>query len=221
MHRRQYLSLASAGVIGALAGCGGSSGSDRSTDSQSIDDHPALAGLESLPSQGTLDGHIVLAFEDPSCSRCKAFHDNTVPQLRSNIVEPGNGAFVFRSYPVVYPWGKPASQALASTYVRSSGAFWSLLGHYFGNQRQFNTDNVFDRTETFLNDATDLNGTAVIEDARNKANDDAVQANIAAAEDAGLGQTTPVVLLFRDGEFATMANGSVSYDLISETLEGN
>ena len=218
MHRRRVLTLAGAGVVGSLAGCGGSGGSN---GGQSIDDHPAAAGLDGLPRRGDLGGHVVLAFEDPSCSRCAAFHENTVPQIQSNIVDQGAGAYVLRTYPVVYPWGEPATQALESTYARSDDGFWALLDHYFTEQPQFTTDNVLDRTEAFLNDSTDVDGTAVAEDAANEADVDAVQADLAAAEAAGLGRTTPVVLLFRDGEFATKANGSVSYDLISETLGVN
>ena len=216
MNRRRVLTLAGAGIVGSLAGCGGS---DASGDGQSIDDHPAAAGLDSLPRQGELGGHVVLAFEDPSCSRCAAFHENTVPEIQSNIVDSGAGAYVLRTYPVVYPWGEPATQALESTFARDSDAFWSLLDHYFTTRDQFTSDNVLDRTETFLDESTDLDAAAIVTDAREKAHDDAVQANITAAEDAGLGQTTPVVLLFRDGEFVTKANGSVSYDLIAETLE--
>jgi protein-disulfide isomerase len=174
--------------------------------------------LDSLPRRGPLDGHAVLTFEDPSCPRCRAFHEDVVPEIRSNIVDPGEGAYVFRAYPVVYPWGEPATQALASTHARSAPAFWSLLGHYFADQSGFDADNVLDRTEAFLDAETDLDAAAVVADAENEAHDEAVQATLDAAADAEIGQTTPTVLLFRDGEYVTSAKGSVSYDLIAETL---
>lgn len=219
MDRRRFVTLAGAGVVGSLAGCGGGGGSDGG-GGQSIEDHPAAAGLESQPRLGELGGHVVLAFEDPSCDLCGRFHENTVPEIESNIVEPGLGAYVVRTYPIIYPWGEPATQALESTYARSEDAFWSLFGHYFAAQDQFDTDNVLDLTATYLNDSTAVDGDAVVTDAENGTHDDAVQADIAAAEDADLPQQTPIVLLFRDGEFLTTANGSVSYDLIAETLEG-
>ena len=215
MNRRRVLALAGAGIVGSLAGCGGGSGGK---SGKPVEEHPAAASLDGLPRQGNLGGHVVLAFEDPSCSRCAAFHENTVPRIRSNIVDEGVGAYVFRTYPVVYQWGKPATQALEATYAHNGGAFWALLDHHFTEQSQFDTDNVLGRTETFLNQSTDLDGSAVVEDARNEVHDDAVRANVSAAEDAGLGRTTPVVLLFRDGEFVQKANGSVSYDLVSEAL---
>ena len=222
MHRRRYLTLASAGVVSSLAGCGGRGSTDASETSgdsgRSIDDHPAATNLEVQPRQGTLGGNVVLAFEDPSCSQCRRFHENAVPNIHSNIVEAGAGAFVVRTYPVIYPWGKPATQALESTLARNEEAFWALFDHYFATQGQFTSNNVFDRTEQFLAETPDLDGTAVVDDARNKVHDDAVQTDIAAAENADLPQQTPIVLLFRDGQFITRANGSVSYDLIANAL---
>ena len=93
MHRRRYLTLASAGVVSSLAGCGGRGSTDASETSgdsgRSIDDHPAATNLEVQPRQGTLGGNVVLAFEDPSCSQCRRFHENAVPNIHSNIVEAG------------------------------------------------------------------------------------------------------------------------------------
>jgi len=217
MDRRRYLALAGAGVVGALAGCGASGGSG--SGGQSIDDHPAAAGLEDQPRRGELGGHVVLAFEDPSCPTCRNFHQQTLPDIESNIVEPGLGAYVVRTYPIIYPWGEPATQALESTYARGESAFWSLFGHYFEAQEEFDSENVLDRTTSFLNESTDLDGDAVRTDAENRAHDDAVQADITAAENADLPQQTPILVLFRDGEFVTTANGSVSYDLIAGALE--
>jgi len=217
MQRRRFLALAGTGAVGSLAGCGGSGGSGGG-GGQSLREHPAAAGLDALPRRGPLDGHVVLTFEDPSCPRCRAFHEDVVPAIQSNIVDPGEGAYVLRTYPVVYPWGEPATQALASTHARSDSAFWSLLDHYFSNQGQFDADNVLARTETFLDSRTDLDGAAVVADARDEAHGEAVQGNLDAASAADLGRTTPTVLLFRDGQYVTSANGSVSYDLIAETL---
>ncbi|TKX73635.1 disulfide bond formation protein DsbA [Halorubrum sp. GN11_10-6_MGM] len=218
MNRRRVLALAGTAAVGSLAGCAGGSDGSGDESGQSLREHPAAAGLDGLPRRGPLDGHAILTFEDPSCTRCRAFHEEVVPQIRSNVVDPGEGAYVLRTYPVVYPWGEPATQALASTHARSDPAFWSLLDHFFATQEQFDADNVLDRTESFLDAETDLDGGAVVADAANEAHDEAVRNNLDAADAAGLGRTTPVVLLFRDGEYVTSANGSVSYDLIAETL---
>ncbi|MDS0220644.1 DsbA family protein [Haloarcula sp. S1AR25-5A] len=213
MNRRRFLTLSGVGVVGAVAGCSGDTDS-----SESVDTHPAAADLEAQPRRGELGGHVILAFEDPSCPTCRRFHENTVPDIRENIVDTGKGAYVVRTYPVIYPWGEPATQALESTFARDSAAFWALFEHYFAEQPSFDPDNVLERTATFLTEETDLDGEAVASDARNRVHDDAVQADIQAAENAGLGETTPIILLFDDGEFVTKVNGSVSYDLIAEAL---
>lgn len=222
MHRRQYLTLAAASVVSSLAGCSRRNSADASETSgdggRSIEDHPAATNIEAQPRQGTLGENVVLAFEDPSCSQCRRFHENAIPKINSNIVDTGVGAFVVRTYPIIYPWGEPATQALESTLTRTEEAFWALFDHYFATQGQFTRNNVFDRTEQFLAESTELDATAVTEDARNKVHGDAVQADIAAAENADLPQQTPIVLLFRDGQFITQANGSVSYDLIANAL---
>jgi hypothetical protein len=183
-----------------------------------VADHPAATGIRDQPRKGSFGGHVILTFEDPSCVRCAAFEKNTAPKIESKLVDTGKAAFVFRNYPVVYPWGEPATQALEATYARDEDAVWELADHYFTTRGQFSMDNVYSRTQSFLDSETDLDAEAVVDDARNEAYDDAVQADIDAAEAAELGATTPIVVLFRDGEFATTATGSVSYTLIANAL---
>lgn len=235
MRRRQLLSAVGAGVVGGLAGCAGvDSGptpEDGDTpsrpDSSPVPDHPATVGLEDQPLKGELGGDLVVAFEDPSCPRCRAFEEETVPKIESNLVETGKAAYAFRGYPVVYPWGKPAAHALEATFVRSESAHWELLAHYFDSQPDsplggggsgISADNVVERTAQFLNSETDVDGDTVAEDTRNDAYKDAVQADLAAGMSADVGQTTPTILLFRDGAYLTRASGSVSYELIATAL---
>ena len=213
MNRRRFLTLSGVGVVGAVAGC-----SSEADSVESVDNHPAATDLDAQPRRGDLGDHVVLAFEDPSCPTCRRFHENTLPKIRENIVDAGKGAYVVRTYPVIYPWGEPATQALEATFARDGEAYWALFEHYFAEQSSFDSDNVLERTATFLTEETAVDGEAVASDARNKAHDDAVQADIRAAENAGLGETTPILLLFNDGEFVTKVNGSVSYDLIAEAL---
>jgi protein-disulfide isomerase len=243
MQRRRFLAVAGLGTALGTAGCIGSLGSDSGegttdaperTDSTGDDDgeatddgssgarpgldHPSAADLAAQPRLGEFGGHVVVAFEDPSCPRCAAFEQRTVPEVREKLVEPGKAAFVFRNYPVVYPWGEPASHALEATFARDEGAFWSLAEHYFTRQSTFSTDNVLGKTEAFLDDETGLDGGAVREDTENEAYADAVETDLEAGRDAEIGRTTPVVLLFRDGEYVTQASGSVSYDVIASAL---
>lgn len=240
--RREILTLGAAGLLG-LAGCLGGVSSDGSagggdaggsddggtgsgttngeSSSQSLADHPAAANLDAQPSLGPdpFDAPAtIIAFEDPSCTRCRAFEQNVVPKLQSDI-ESGTLSFVVRTYPVIYPWGKPAVQALEATYARDEDAFWGLFHHYFETQPEFSTDNVLDRTATWLAANTDLDADAVVADAEAKKFDDAVQADLTAGDEAGANGITPSLFLFRDGTYRTVARGSVSYDVIAGTLE--
>ncbi len=190
---------------------------DTSGGAVSLPDHPIATELAAQPRYGGLDGHLIVAFEDPSCPRCGAFHSQVVPEVRDKLVEPGKAAFVFRNYPVVYAWGGPATQALEATFARDESAFWGLLDYYYRNQSRLSVDTVSRLTESFLA-GTGVDETAVVADAENKTYDDAVQTDLDAAEAGGVGRTTPAVALFRDGGFVTTANGSVSYDLIANTL---
>ncbi|SDZ82946.1 Thioredoxin [Haloplanus vescus] len=221
---RRGLLAGGVGVVGA--GCVGGRGSDGGSDGtgddpSTLDTHPVGEALAAQPRLGpdpaTATATIV-AFEDPSCPRCAAFEETTVPKIRRELVDPGEAAFVVRTAPLVYPWGEPAIHALEATYARDADAFWSLLGHYFERQDAFDTENVLDRTETFLDEQTGVDAAAVVADAESGAMDEAVQTDVSAAEAADV-SGTPTVFLFRDGEYRTRATGSVSFDFVTQALE--
>jgi protein-disulfide isomerase len=222
--RRRVLAVG-AGVLGT--GClggtrsgEGAGGDDAGDGAPTLAEHPAGGDLSAQPRRGPAPGTAtatIVAFEDPSCPRCAAFERSTVPKLRENLVDPGRATFVLRTVPIVYPWGGPAIQALEATYARDEAATWTLLAHYFDDQDAFDNENVLDRTRSFLDAETDLDGAAVVADAEAKAYDDAVQLDLAAGEAADV-SGTPTVFLFRDGRYRTRASGSVSYDLIERAL---
>lgn len=223
------IGLGFAGCVGGASGGGDAnggsgpstaSGSGGSDDGQALASHPAGRSIGAQPRLGpdpASASAVIVAFEDPSCPRCAAFERETVPKIRSQLVDTGEGTFVARSFPVVYEWGKPATQALESTFVRDEAAFWSLANFYFENQSRFDVENVLPETESFLAAETDLDAAGVVADAGDARHDAAVQADLAAGRDAGA-SATPTVFLFRDGQYVTKAAGSVSYDLIASAL---
>lgn len=265
---RRHL-LAAGGTVGlsGLAGCVGGLQSDESTEAKTdsnttgpnttdpaLGGHPAAKGVRDQPRLGpppTEAEGVVIAFEDPSCPRCAAFETGTVPKLRNRLGD--RVSFVLRTYPVVYPWGKPATQAIEAAFAHEMDAAttqaaasaststptsagtttpesvpygvrqgsvdtWALVRHYFEKQNQFDEVNVLAKTRTFLADKTGLDADAVVADAKAEEYDDAVQADLSAGEAAGVGQTTPTVFLFRDGEFQTSAKGSISFQVIEAAL---
>jgi protein-disulfide isomerase len=227
--RRRFLATGAAGLaVSALAGCLGVGGSNTDgNDGTPIAEHAAATAVAAQPSRGPdpLEAPATLiAFEDPSCARCRAFEENVVPELNAHI-EAGTLALVARTYPVVYPWGEPATQALEATYARveegvaPAATVWGLLDHYFADQDAFSEGTVLSRTEAWLGENTDLDAAAVVADAEAKKFDDAVQTDLDAGDAAGAGGTTPSLFMFRDGEYRTKAQGSVSYDVVAGALE--
>jgi protein-disulfide isomerase len=257
VNRRGYLGAVAGGaaaLTGCLgnsgetgpSGDGGGSGSDGRGETDATDgtaggsggatpagtpvrDHPAAAGLDDQPRLGELgdDRHVLIAFEDPSCTRCRAFERDVLPRITGDLVDPGKAAFVYRNYPVVYAWGKPAVQALEATFARDEGAFWSLKDYYFANQDRFGRGGIgsgsggedpLEGARRHLAAETELDADAVVADAEAKTYDDAVQADLDAGKAAGAGATTPTVFLFRNGRYLTRTSGTVSYDLIAASL---
>ena len=237
MDRRRFLGLAGLATAMAVAGCGGdgSSGSDpdgnggSTGDGPSVGirtptnptpeiDHPATAELAAQPVRGEFTGKMIVAFEDPSCPTCRRFHEEVYPELESNLIEPGKIAYVLRPYPVIYPWGEPACQALDATFQRDAPSGWALLDHYFDRQGSFGDDTVLSRTASYLDSETSVEGSAVVDAVESGASDAAVQADLDAGRDAGLGSRTPVFAMFRDGEFLTSAAGAVSYNTLATVL---
>ena len=221
LSRRSAVAAVGAAGLGGLAGCvGGGSGDSDGNGGTPIGDHPAAAGLAEQPSLGRDDAPAtVVVFEDPSCPTCRDFEENAGERLRAGPVADGDLRFVSRVYPVVYPWGKPAVQALEAVYARegAEAVYWDLLAHYFATQTEFDTDGVLDRTESWLGSNTDLDAGAVVADADAERYDDAVGADLDAGEAAGADRT-PTLFLFRDGSYVTRAAGSVSYETVASAL---
>ena len=201
-------------------GDGGSGGGD---DGNALANHPAAAGLDAQPRLGPAPAEakaVIVAFEDPSCPRCRNFEQNTAPEIKSKLVDTGDAAFVFRGYPIVYDWGKPAVRALEATYAESADAHWQLVSHYFDQQRDYRSagrDRVYPRTAEFLNANTDLDGDAVVSAAGNGDFESAVQTDLDAGDAASI-RATPTVVLFRDGQYRTEFSGSVDFQRVRTAL---
>jgi protein-disulfide isomerase len=183
--------------------------------------HASAEGIEGQPVLGDVAAAptTVIAFEDPSCPTCASFERRTGSRIREELVPAGQTAFVMRTIPVIYPWGQTAVPALEATFARDAGAFWSLLDYYFGTQGSFNQDNVLERTQEFLQSATEVDVDGVVADVESGAVDGAIETDLAAAEAAGVRNSgTPTIFMFRDGEFLTQASGPVSYDVVTRVL---
>lgn len=213
-------------MVTLLGGClSGDSETDSSSGaetsgSQSVNSHPAAANITAQPQLGSLDTahHTIIAFKDPSCPRCRAFKQSTLPEIKSKLISPNKAAYVLRNYPVMQAWGEPATQALEATFDRSEPVYWELERYYYTVQDELTMDNILEKTHAFLDANTDLTASDVISDIETDAYTDAISDDKAAGEEANIGSTTPGVLLFREDEYVTTVTGSVSYDLIATAL---
>jgi protein-disulfide isomerase len=212
-NRREFLGA----VVGltALAGCSGGGSAETS-----FADHPASTGIDAQPSLGATPGEgegTVVAFEDPSCPTCARFETATFPKLKAELLDTGRASFVFRGIPIIYEWGEPATMALEATYDRSASAFWALKTHYYTAQGTFDTDTVLSNTESFLAENTDVDAAGVVDDAETTAYQDAVDADLAVADELGVGGT-PTFYVFDSGTFSTEITGAIGYDSLAGAM---
>ena len=212
MKRRTFLG---ASAVTVLAGCLGGSDFDRA-------DHPATQTLTDLPWLGesptNADG-LIVAFEDPSCSTCRRFHETTFLDLRRELLETGDASFVYHPYPIVLAWGEVASRALLATTDRDRAAGWELIDWYYRNQDRLTTENVVASTREFLDDETVVDGGSIVDAVESGGYAAAVDARRAAGDEAGA-TTTPTFYLFRDDEFVTEFTGVQDVSVFVSSLEG-
>lgn len=234
MNRRTRRGFLSTGLLAGIAGCLGTGGDGTDSPSSSSTatptlvressdvrfDHSSATGINDQPTLGDRGWQgVIVAFEDPSCPTCRRFNQNTLPQIRSDLVATGDVAYVLRGYPVVYEWGGPATQALEATFDRDPRAMWDLKDRYFDTQDSFSTDTVRQRTRQFLNGNTDVDGDAVVADVESDAYAEAVQTDFDAGQAAGA-SGTPTFYLFRDGEYQTTVSGAQDFTVFENVLVG-
>jgi protein-disulfide isomerase len=144
-----------------------------------------------------------------TCPHCATFHEETLPKLKENFIEPGKVKLVFRHYPL----DKRALRAALLTECFEGERFFTVLGILFKQQESWaraqNPDEHFrklggmaglgaDKIESCLNDG----------DTR----DAILQTQLKAREQAGI-RSTPSFIV--DGE--TVA-GNPGYEALAEKL---
>jgi len=160
--RRRVLQLSASAVAAAVAGCaqlgttpdddGGDDADDTDpTDTTDPGDGTTAGGgtptarAEKLspedlspPVAGADDASVtVTVFEDLRCPHCRDFHDEVVPQLRSEYVDAGDVKMVHRDFPVVNQWS--VLYALGGRSVQAQvndEGFFSYLDTVFARQAE-------------------------------------------------------------------------------------
>lgn len=198
----------------------GSNGGGSSDSTSGVDTHAAATALDDQPVLGpspTEAGGVIIEFADPSCPGCARFEEKTFPEIKSELVEPGRVAFIYREYPNVAPWGESASQALEGTYELDEEAFWGLKSFFYSNTDSLSNDNVLEKTEGYLKANTTVDASAVVEGVRNDEFAGQVEQDVEAGNEAGV-SGTPSFFLFRSGSFVTSIQGPQDYSVFKNAL---
>lgn len=190
------------------------------TNTPSPPDHPSASGIFDEPRRGpqpfSSDATLIV-FEDPSCPNCVNFEQKTYPKLKRKYSDTGKLSIVFRTIPVIQPWGTQATYALESAYARHESAYWKLKSYYFDNQDQFSTNNIVSKTKDFVNQTTRVKGQDVVHDIHSKSQKRHVKEDLAVAKKAGI-RGTPTSYAFRSDNYVTEIVGRQSYSVFENIL---
>lgn len=106
----------------------------------------------------------VLVYEDYGCPHCKTFEEKIFPQLLRDYIEPQQITYEHHDFPVpVTQMSLPTASAARSVQHRSGvRQFWEFKQRVFANQDQLGWDLI----GNIANDLG-LDGSAIVEDARN------------------------------------------------------
>lgn len=219
MKRRELLGSIGVAASAVVSGCSGLDSSS-GQQGQQLEAHPASTGLGSQPVFGTprkeTDATII-AFEDPSCSRCAAFNTQVFPELKERHLDAGTATFVYRNVPIVYPWGEVAAPILESAYAESEEAFRTLKNDYYASQDKYRSGDVIEESRAVL-EATPADAETVIENRDSDAVSAAVQTDLDAGDESGV-TSTPTFFLFKQGKFVTRINGAEPLRVFENTLD--
>ena len=205
VRRRQFLAASAGAALVGTAGClraasdAGQRPLAENPVGQDLDDQPRLG-----PHHDETDITLV-SFGNPNCGNCADFHAGTLAEIESEWVESGEATLYARTTTVT-SWTESAVHALEEARRRAEPAYWTLKGEYYAHQTDLTTDNVVDRTRSFLAESdVSVDADAVAGAARETPHTDAIAADERAANAASgsIGFPTPTTYLFEDGEFVT------------------
>lgn len=75
----------------------------------------------------------IVEFASLTCPHCRQFHEQTLPKLKENWIEPGKAKLVYRHYPL----DRPALRGAMVANCFEGDRFFAVLGMMFENQGQW------------------------------------------------------------------------------------
>lgn len=207
MRRRRVLaSIAGAARLAGSASLAGCLGGGGSSGDGNLDDHPASRTLEGQPYLGDPPREaekLIVGFEDPTCPNCQRFHASTLPDLKSDVIEPNSASFVYRPFRYTNrAWATDAIHAVLEATGRDRLAAWDLLDFYYENTYSLSGGSWADETRSFLQAETDLDVEAILTAADERAHQDVLETAEDDGDAAGV-NSTPTFHLFENGGHVT------------------
>ena len=203
--RRRFLAASGVGAVSAVgtAGCLGLGGSGGETT--------ATAVPETLPPPTRGDGDVTMTvYADFACPACRTFHDDFVPPLESEYIDPGIVTYEHRDFPLEMHAPRSFDAANAARAVQNATddeTFFAYVDSLFGNQRRLSAD-VYQS----LAGEVDADGEQVRAAAEDRIYRRTVSRDLDAGDEAGV-RGTPTV--FVDGQ----APAELSLEAIREAIE--
>lgn len=180
-----------------------------------------MSEMEGLPMRGNEDAPVtIVEFSDFQCPYC-ARAAGTVKTLLAQRADDVN--LVYVHYPLPnHPWARPAAVASECAAQQSDEAFWLLHDQYFEQQSDLDTENVVDRSRTWLADSGVDVGVwdTCVADTSSPAHTEAVAAvdrGVALAQEVGVSGTPHFVI---NGRALSGARPAADFErLIDESLQ--
>ena len=91
-------------AVACLAACGSKSPASPSSSSPPVDPGVTLPSLDSMMADKTMGSSAapitMIEYSSLSCSHCADFHSQTLPQIASSYIDPGQVRLIYRDYPL-------------------------------------------------------------------------------------------------------------------------
>lgn len=151
----------------------------------------------------------VLVYEDYACPHCRDFEENTFPSIYENYIQTEEITYEHHDFPIpVSNMSLPTASAARSVQHRSGAQeFWQFKQAVFRNQDQLGWDLIREIANNL-----NLDGNAVVEDARNNRFRGVVEGDKQTGESKGVRGTPGVIV---DGTLLE----EPTYQRISDEIE--
>ncbi len=162
---------------------------------------PTPASPASGTALGSADAKVTIdVYADYQCPNCRAYAEQVEPRLANQYVRPGSARMVFHDLAFLGTGSDPAKNesiqaAVAARCAEDQGRFWSYQEYLFANQGPAENSGTYNRALfDAIAERIGINRTTFDSCIADPAQAKAVQADTAAALQAGIHQTPTLIV---------------------------